>query len=224
MKLIEDASIKKIREEGVNWMKDIATSQKGDCSFIIYYAGHGISDYDHNPYLVPTDISTKKIKAFKGKAIDIDQRMSGCQTKKLLRQCLRVDTLCTWFGRTQFKSVTLIIDAAFDDSQRDGTPLLNMKHSDKKAKGLRLRNDVVVFSAAAFDKPVYVFDEQHHGFLTYFILKELKKRKGEIDYYDLFNSVDLEVQKETALQGKLQEPKVTVGGKLKDTWQNLRLR
>ena len=99
-----------------------------------------------------------------------------------------------------------------------------MKHGNKKSKGLRIRNDAVVFSAAAFDKTAFSFDEQHHGFFTYFILKELKKTKGDIDYHDLYNSVDLELQKESALQGKLQEPTVTVGGKLKDRWTSLRLK
>lgn len=225
VKIIEDATIGQIRNEGVNWMKDIAAANKGNCNFIIYYAGHGFSDYDYNPYIVPSGLNYKKIKAFKNKKeIDIDTRMSGSDTKKLLRQCLRVDTLCTWFNRMQYRSLTIILDASFDDNQRDGSPLVNMKHSDKKAKGLRIRSDIVVMSAAASDKTAYAFDEQRHGFFTYFIIKELKKCKGDINYHDLFENVDKEVQRESALQGHLQEPVVTVGGKLKDNWGSLRLK
>ena len=224
VKIIEDATLQQIKIEGINWMKDIAVSRKGDCQFVIYYAGHGLTDYDRNPYLVPTGIDYTKVKALKNKKeIDTDTRMSGRDTKNLLNQCLRVDTLCNWFARMPFKSITIILDASFDDNQRDGYPLVNMKHGDKKAKGLRIRNDIVVMTAAAFDKTAYAFDEQHHGFFTYYILKELKKRKGDIDHYDLYNSVDLAVQKESALQGRLQEPTITVGGKLKESWGSLRL-
>lgn len=225
VKLIEDATLQQIKTEGVKWMKENAVSQKGDCNFIIYFAGHGFSDYDHNPYIAPAGLNYKGIKAFKDKnGIDIASRMSGRDSKKLLKQCLRVDTLCAWFNRVPFNALTIILDASFDGNGRDGEPLVNMKYSEKRAKGIRIRNDVVLFAAAAFDKTAHVFDDQHHGFLTYYILKELKKRKGDIDYHDLFNTVDLEVQRESALQGKLQEPVVTVGGKLKDRWGDLRLR
>ena len=225
VKILEDATLEDIRIEGVNWMKDIAIAQKGDVSFIIYYAGHGLTDYDHNPYLVPAGMDYSRIRAMKGKKeIKTTSRLSRRDTKRLLGQCLRVDTLCTWFNRVQCKSVTMILDASFDCNQRDGHPLINMRHSPKKAKGLRIRNDVVVFSAAAFDKTAYAFDEQRHGFFTYFIIKELKSRKGNVNYYDLFNSVDLELQRESSLQGRLQEPTVTVGGKLKDNWGDLRLK
>ena len=148
--------------------------------------------------------------------------MSSRDTKKLLSQCMRIDTLCSWFNRVPCHSLTLILDASFDGNGRDGEQIVNMRHTDKRTKGIRLRNDAILFAASAFDKTAYAFDEQHHGFFTYFILKELKKRKGDVDYYDLFNSVDLEVQKESALQGKLQEPQITVGGKLKENWHNLR--
>lgn len=225
VKIIEDATMHQIKKDGVMWLKEIATSQKGDCQFIIYYAGHGLTDYDHNPYLVPKDIDFSKIKSMrKKKSIDVESRMSGRDTKRLLEQCLRIDTLCAWFNRIPVKSITMIVDASFDGNQRDGEPLVNMKHSDKKGKGLRLRNDVVLIGAAAYDKTAFAFDEQHHGFLTYYLLKELKSRKGDINLSDLYKNVDKEVQHESSLQGQLQEPTITVGGKLKESWGTIRLK
>lgn len=223
VKILEDATIGDIKREGVKWMKEIAIAQKGKCNFVIYYAGLGFSDYDNNPYLVPTGISYKGIHSFKGTDIDIESRMSGSDTKKLLNQCVRIDTLCAWFNRVPMKSMTLILDASFNNSGRDGETIVNMKHNtDKRSKGLRIRNDVVIMSAAPFEKTAFAFDEQHHGFFTYYILKELKSRKGDIDYEELFKSVDKNVQRESSLQGKLQEPTVTVGGKLKESWGALR--
>lgn len=225
VKIIEDATMQQIKKDGITWLKEIASSQKGDCQFIIYYAGHGLTDYDRNPYLVPKDIDFSGIKSMrKKKSIDVDTRMSGRDTKRLLEQCIRIDTLCNWFNRIPVKSITMFVDATFDGNQRDGEPLVNMKLSEKKSKGLRLRNDMVIISAAAYDKTAFAFDEQHHGFLTYYLLKELKSRKGDISLSDLYNAVDTEVQRESSLQGKLQEPTITVGGKLKDTWGKIRLK
>ena len=205
-------------------MKDIAASQKGDCNFIIYFAGHGFTDYDYNPYLAPAGIDYKRIKAFKGKdEISTGNPLTKCDTKRLLNQCLRIDTLCSWFNRVPFKAMTIIVDASFDGNQRDGMPLITLKHSSKKAKALRIRNDIVVISAAAYDKTAYAFDEQHHGFFTYFLLKELKGCKGNITLGDLYDSVDTELQRESAIQGLLQAPTITIGGKLKETWHTLKI-
>lgn len=225
VKILEDATVAQIKTEGINWMKNLSVANKGNVNFILYFAGHGFTDKDRNPYLAPNGIDYSKIRCMKKKtAINTDARMSRRDTKRLLNQCIRIDTLCSWFNRVQCNSVTLILDASFDGNQRDGQPLVNIKYSNKRTKGLRIRNDIVVFSAAAFDKTAFAFDEQQHGFFTYFILKELKKRKGDIAYYDLFNTVDLELQRESSLQGKLQEPVVIPGGKVKETWGNLRLR
>lgn len=224
VRIIEDASLQDIRTQGVDWFKDIAKSQKGDCNFILYFAGHGLTDFDHNPYIIPTALNYKKIKALRNPAdFTLDKPLTKCETKKLLKQCLRVDTLCSWFNRLPMKSLTIFIDASFDGNQRDGSPLINIKHSKNKPKGLRIRNDIVLITAAPFNQTAYAFDEQHHGFFTYFLLKELKKTKGNIDLQNLFNNIDRNLQDESALQGLLQTPAIYVGGKLKDTWGNIRL-
>ena len=225
VKIVEDATMQNITKDGVTWMKDIASSTKGDCRFLIYYAGHGFTDRDYNPYIVPTDLNFKKIKAMrKTDRIDVEKRLSRRDTKKLLSQCLRIDTLCSWFNRVPCQSLTLIVDASFDNTGRDGETIVNLRHTKKRVKGIRLRNDVVLLSAAPFNKTAYAFDEQHHGYLTYFLLKELKSTKGDIDYGDLFESVIANVEKESALQGQLQEPTTNVGGKLKDNWTKIRMR
>ncbi len=224
VRIIEDATLEDIKGQGIKWMREIAAAQKGDCKFIIYFAGHGFSDYDHNPYLAPAGIDYSRIKAMKNNTeISTGSPLTKGDTKRLLKQCIRIDTLCGWFNRVQYKSLTVIIDASFDGNQRDGLPLVTIKHSENKAKGLRLRNDAVVMTSAASNKTAYAYDEQHHGFFTYFILKELKKSKGDISLGELFDKVDAELQKESSIQGLLQVPVIAVGGKLKDSWEGLRL-
>ena len=171
VKIIEDAKMDDIKQQGIRWIKDIATAQKGDCYFIIYYAGHGVTDYNHNPYLIPAGIDYRHIKAFRNASDISSDPLTKSDTKRLLKQCLPIDTLCNWFNRVPFKAMTVVIDASFNGNQRDGLPLVNIKHSSNKAKGLRIRNDIVVMSASAFDKTAYSYDEQRHGFFTYFFQK-----------------------------------------------------
>lgn len=225
VKIVEDATLTDIRTQGINWLKNIATAQNGNCNFVIYFAGHGITDFNHAPYLIPAGIDTRRIKALRNSSVAADVNvLSRCDTKNLLKQCLSVDTLCSWFNRVPMQSLTIFLDASFDGNQRTGMPLLNIKHSKAKARGLRIRNDIVVMSASSFDKTAYAFDEQHHGFFTYFLLKQLKSSKGIITHGHLYNEVDKALRKESSLQGLLQEPSIIVGGKLKDNWESLRLR
>lgn len=223
VKVLKNASIAQIQEKGINWLKDILKATNGNASLIVYYSGYGISNFDYNPYIIPCGMDLSKVRTLKGKAnIDITSQLSKHDSKALLEQCLAVDTLCKWFNRVVANNVTFIFDAGFNGYQRDGEVLVQLKHNDKKARGLRLRNDIVIFNAADFKETVYSYDKQQHGFLTYFICKELKRTKGNIDYGDLFDNVKKLISYESSLQGKLQEPIVTAGGKVKDTWQTMR--
>ena len=81
-----------------------------------------------------------------------------------------------------------------------------------------MRSDIVIFMAAEGDKTAYSFIDQHNGFFTYYILKELKYSRGEITFQDLFNNVTKNQAYESSLQGKLQEPTMIIGGKLGENW------
>ena len=124
----------------------------------------------------------------------------------------------------------MIFDASFDGNTRSGSPMLRCEQPNKgksKNRKANIREDVVILLAADFNKTAFSFDDQHHGFLTYYLLKEIKGAAGEIDpitYQDLFESVERNVSKESALQGKLQQISGVTGGRYKDAWQNLRLR
>lgn len=223
VKVLKNASIEQIQKKGINWLKDILVAQNGDANLIVYYSGNGITDYDYNPYIIPCGMDLSKVRTWRGKAsIDVTSILSKSDSKKFLEQCLKVDTLCSWFNRVVANNVTFIFDAGFNGYQRDGEILVRLKHIEKKPRGLRLRNDIVIFNAADYNETVYSYDKQKHGFLTYYICKELKRTKGDIDYGDLYNNVNKLIGYESSLQGKLQEPKVIGGGKVKDTWQTMR--
>ncbi|MBQ9639269.1 MAG: caspase family protein [Bacteroidales bacterium] len=227
VKVLNNASADMIQRKGIKWLKDILTAKKGDANLLVYYSGHGVSDADYHPYIVPCGMNLKSIRSWAGKAeINTADQLSKKDTKTLLSQCLSLDTLIGWFSRVTANNVTFIVDAGFNDSQRSGDLLVNMKKNvdGKPSKGMRLRNDIVIFHAANFRKTAYSFDDQKHGFLTYFLMKELKRTKGDINYGDLWTIIGRELSYESSLQGKLQEPEMIAGGKLKDTWATLRFK
>ena len=220
VKVMHNAGRQEIYNEGIHWLKDIIKAQSGDVHIIIYYAGHGITNQKFAPYLMPSGIDVSKIRAFRTKTgiLPDDIVLKGGDAEKVLSQCISFDTLTGWFNRVDALSYTFIIDASFDGIQRSGKPFFTIKKESKRYRAPRVRSDIVIFMAADGDKTAYSFIDQHHGFFTYYILKELKYSRGEISFQDLFNNVTKNLAYESSLQGKLQEPSMIIGGKLGENW------
>ncbi|MBR5353356.1 MAG: caspase family protein [Bacteroidales bacterium] len=220
VKVLHNAGRQEIYNEGIHWLKDIIKAQSGDVHIIIYYAGHGVSNQKWVPYLMPSGVDVSKIRAFRSKTgtLPEDIVLKGGDAEKILSQCISFDTLTGWFNRVEALSYTFIIDASFDGIQRSGKPFFTIKKESKRYRTPRVRSDIVVFMAADGDKTAYSFIDQHHGFFTYYILKELKYTRGEITFQDLFNNVTKNQAYESSLQGKLQEPSMIIGGKLGENW------
>ena len=220
VKVLHNAGRQEIYDMGIHWLKDIIKAQSGDVHIIIYYAGHGITNQKFAPYLMPSGIDVSKIRAFRTKTgiLPEDIVLKGGDAEKVLSQCISFDTLTGWFNRVEALSYTFIIDASFNGIQRSGKPFFTIKKESKRYRAPRVRSDIVIFMAAEGDKTAYSFIDQHHGFFTYYILKELKYTRGEITFQDLFNNVTKNQAYESSLQGKLQEPTMIIGGKLGENW------
>lgn len=225
IKVLNNASIDNLRTEGIRWLKDITLAVRGNANVLVYYSGHGFSDADFKPYLLFSDFNTRNVRSWVGKTeLDPDAYLTKRETKTLIANSLALDTLCSWFNKVATTGITFIIDAGFNGTQRSGEPLFNIKRSDARIKGLRIRSDIVIFSAADVNKTAYAFEEQRHGFLTYFLLKELKRTKGKVTYGQLYDALLKNVSYESSLQGKLQEPLIISGGKTKEAWQDFRFK
>ena len=220
VKVLHNAGRQEIYNEGIHWLKDIIKAQSGNVHIIVYYAGHGVTNQKFAPYLMPSNVDVSKIRAFRSKTGDLpeDIVLKGGDAEKILDQCISFDTLTGWFNRVEALSYTFIIDASFDGIQRCGKPFFTIKKESKRYRTPRVRSDIVIFMAADGDKTAYSFIDQHHGFFTYYILKELKYTRGEITFQELFNNVTKNMAYETSLQGKLQEPSMIIGGKLGENW------
>ena len=222
-------------------------------NLFVYFAGHGFLDFDGNAYLIPNNLRLDGIKALGGKkscgkkkkgveptAYDI--ALSRKDAALFAKQCISVDSLCSSLkgkGKRETYPVnrlTVILDASFDGHQRNGASMLR---ADRKvvtdAKGKKAKHkankssDAIVLLAAEYDKTAYSFDAQHHGFLTYFLLKEIKglastSNFDSYTYQDIYEAVERKLNKESALQGKWQVIHGFVDGKYASDWQHLHIR
>ena len=218
-------------------------------NIFVYYAGHGYCDFNNVSYIVPNNLNVEDIKALQPKkakgcckkkkkaaalaAVNYDIRLKPKESARLTQQLISIDQLCGMFKGFPVKNLTLIVDAGMDGRQRNGAPMLRPDRKDdakgKKVKRRKsnMRADAVVFLAADADKTAFSFDAQHHGFLTYFLLKEIKGIAANIEsytYQDIYESIDRKLGKESALQGRWQEVSGMAGGKYKDSWRQHRIK
>ena len=229
---------------------------KGDAvepqaNIFIYYAGHGYTDFNNVSYLMPNSLNVDNIKSLQPKkakkgcckkkkkaaqaavVTNYDLRLKPKESAAFTQQLLSIDQLCSMFKGYPVKNLTLIVDAGMDGKQRNGAVMLRPDRKvDPKAKKAKkrksnMRADAVVLLAADADKTAYSFDAQHHGFLTYFLLKEVKGIAANIEsysYQDIYESVERKLSKESALQGRWQEISGMAGGKYKEAWQQLHVK
>lgn len=257
VKVLNDATLATIQQEGIHWLAELsqAVAGKGEtpqprANLIVYYAGHGLTDLDGVTYLLPNGINADNIKSLSGKkkrcgkrskesevsskeGIDssrFDIVLSKKEVGRLADQCLSVDALCNAFKAYPVKNLTVVLDASFDGHGRDGKPILRADRKidpKKKKRKANLRADAVVLYAADDTKTAYAFDAYQHGFLTYFLLKEVKSQGDNIfrlTYQDIYESVEAKLNKESALQNRWQEISGLAGGKYKESWMKLKIK
>lgn len=252
VKVLNDATLATIQQEGIHWLAELsqAVAGKGDtpqprANLIVYYAGHGLTDLGGVTYLLPNGINADNIKSLSGKksrcgkkkdstdendSSRFDIVLSKKEVGRLADQCLSVDALCNAFKAYPVKNLTVVLDASFDGHGRDGKPILRADRKidpKKKKRKANLRADAVVLYAADDTKTAYAFDAYQHGFLTYFLLKEVKSQGDNIfrlTYQDIYESVEAKLNKESALQNRWQEISGLAGGKYKESWMKLKIK
>lgn len=196
---VENATLNDMKYH-LNWLKRVVDVHGASAKAIVYYAGHGIPDERaKTAYLLPVD----------GYGSDIN---TGYNLKELY------DML----GALQAQSVTVLLDACFSGSKREGDMLNAARGVAIKVRTTEPVGKVVVLSAAQGDETAYSYKEQQHGMFTYFVLKKLQETKGDVSLSELSNYVTEQVRKKSALTGKLQTPTVTPSAALGNTWKEWR--
>lgn len=187
--------------EALTRLGNIAKAYSGDIDVIFYYSGHGApSETDRKAYLVPVDAYTVQPQG-----------------------CCSLEHLYAQLGSMGARKVLCLIDACFSgNAKSDGNELL----SSVRGLGIETQDDVpsgntVVMTASHGEQTAMPFREKRHGMFTYFMLKKLQLTGGRVTLGELFDYVEAEVRKASAVKAnRMQTPTVTVSGDMPDGWRD----
>lgn len=199
--IVKDATLNNIKRE-INLISKIAEAYKGDASFIVYYAGHGIPDEStRDAHLLPID----------GYPSDITT-------------CYRLSDLYTTLGKMPSAKTIVMIDACFSGASRSGNMLTSARGVAIKSKAATPSGNMIVLSSATGDETAYPYKGKNHGMFTYFLLKKIKETRGNITIGSLMEYViDNVVKSSIVLNGKSQTPTVIPSNAMYNKWENLTL-
>ena len=168
-----------------------------DSELIIYYAGHGFPNDQKVPHLIPVDVSGGD-----------------------LSRAINLQELYKDLGNLKAKKVTVFLDACFTGGGRE-SGLMASRGVKVKPKEGSLGGSLVVFSASSGDQRSLPFNKEKHGVFTYHLLKALQDAEGDISYGNLYDAINIEVNKTTLRnQGMEQTPKVNTSEKVIHDWRN----
>lgn len=200
--LVKDATLNNIKRE-INLMSKIGEAYKGDASFLIYYAGHGIPDEkSRDAFLMPVD----------GFPADIST-------------CFSLNEFYAALSAIPSKKTIVMLDACFSGASREGGMLMSARGVAMRPKAVTPVQNLLVISSATGDETSYPYEEKKHGLFTYFLLKKLKESNGEVNIGSLMDYVHSNVTKTSiVVNGKSQTPSVTPSSELGEDWKNWKLK
>ncbi len=200
--LVKDATLNNIKRE-LNLMKKIADAYKGEASFIVYYAGHGIPDEKtRNAYLLPVD----------GFPSDVST-------------CLSLNDFYSSLSALPSEKTIVLLDACFSGAAREGGMLVSARGVAMRPKSPSPVQNLLVISSASGDETSYPYEEKKHGLFTYFLLKKLKETQGNASIESLMDYIHNNVTKTSiVVNGKSQTPVITPSSDLGEEWKNWNLK
>lgn len=198
--IVVNASLNKMRYE-LDWLKQ-AIEVQGGKKIIFYYAGHGIPDEQQKTsYLLPVDGFAKNTSTGFG-LTDIYQVLGN----------LNVET-------------TVLLDACFSGTNRNGDMLVSSRGVAIKAKEVKPQGQMVVISACQGTETAYPYEGQNHGLFTYFVLKKIRETSGNVTLGSLYDFVRDKVSNTSVeVNSKSQTPSVIVSNLIGENWRNIKFK
>ena len=188
-------------QQGLAWIKNMASVEEGKAELIVYYSGHGLPDENTNEgYLIPVDVSGNNVT-------------SGLALKKVYKS----------LNEFPSQKITVFLDACFSGGARN-EGLIAMKGVKIKPKEETIAGNMVVFASSSGNESSGVYREKQHGYFTYFLLKKLQETKGDVTYKEMADYLNYNVKKETGLSGKIQTPQVNGSSAVADSWESWSFR
>ena len=118
------------------------------------------------------------------------------------------------------RQCTVFLDACFSGATRDNEMLFAERFVEFEVEDLVSKGNTVVFSATTGKQTAMGYDDQNHGFFTYYLLKALQESKGEICLKDLADNICTNVAaKSLDKKNKSQTPQVNPAPTLGDSWK-----
>lgn len=197
----KDATLNNMRRE-MEWIKDVANAYQGECSVLVYYAGHGIPDETNNEsFLLPVDGSGTSVA-------------TGYSLQNFYQSLSELPA----------KNVTVFLDACFSGSNRGNGMLTSARGVAIKSKSPIPKGKVVVFSAAQGNETAYPYREKSNGLFTFYLLEKLESTQGKASLGELYNYVNTQVtRKSVVINRKKQTPQAIPSEEAKD-WKSWKLK
>jgi hypothetical protein len=200
VKLLKNATLAQMNQS-IAWLTNLIRIENGKAEVFFYFSGHGLPDeITREGFLIPVDISG--FNANQGISLNgLFQQLSLYPSKKVIT----------------------IIDACFSGGARN-EPLITMKGVKIVPRQGVPDGNMLVLTSSSGNESSGVYREQQHGYLTYFLLKKLQETKGDVPFKVLIDEVTANVQKETAISGKIQNPQTILSPKIEAIWEEWRVK
>ncbi len=193
-----DATLSEIREP-LRYLEEKTRMNPDKLDIIFYYAGHGVPDVSRGTaHLLPTDASGTDFES-----------------------CFELEQLYARLDDMPTKSVTVFLDACFSGATRGNEMLFAERFVEYEVEDVVAKGNTVVFSATAGNQTAMAYDDQQHGFFTYYLLKHLQQSKGAISLGELGDALLRDVDnKAYDKKNKHQTPTVNASPTLGDSWRS----
>lgn len=185
----------------LQWIDNLADANpgQGQARFIFYYAGHGLHDEaTKSPYLLPVDVDANNAT----------------------NHALNLSNLLNQLGRLPARQVTVFLDACFSGMGRNGKMLVSgTRGVATRPKQAEPKGNMLVFSATSDTQVAQPYSDKKHGLFTYFLLKGLKEKGGNVRLGELVEYVTDKVRNRT-VNKKYQSPTYSVSSSLSQDWHD----
>lgn len=191
-----DATFSEINSQ-LRYLEERSKMSPDQLNLIFYYAGHGIPNVRTNTgYLLPVDSDGTDFAS-----------------------CISLNDLYDQFDSMPVKQVAVFLDACFSGETRTNEMLFTERFVELEIEDFVAKGNTVIFSATEGKQTAMGYDDQQHGYFTYYLLKCLQESKGSINFKDMADYLRQNVESKTFdRQNKKQTPKVTASEALGNSW------
>lgn len=171
-------------------------------NLLFYYAGHGVpNEQTKQCMLLPVD----------GDAL-------------IPETCYDVEKIYDSLSKLNANSIIVLMDACFSGSLRGDGMLFASRSVKIKSDYAEPKGNMVIITASQGDETAFPYEKEQHGIFTYYLLKYLQQKKGDVTLGDMCEYLINQVKRQSVINnGKLQTPLVQYSPEIESSWRQWRL-